>query len=87
MIAAHNPQAETLGRQLHTHKISEKRLFHIIRSESPNDLIQLKRVLQQAKLEKINWQVLGEALFFWGKRQKQQLMQDFYLQPQAKDGA
>ena len=87
MIATHNPQADALGRQLHTKKISEKRLFHIIRSESPNDLIQLKRVLQQAKLDKINWHNLGDSLFYWGKRQKQQLMQDFYLQPQAKDEA
>jgi len=79
LITTHNKEAAALGRQLSNHKISEKRLFHIIRSESPNDLIQLKRVLQQAKLTQINWHDLGNALYFWGKGQKQQLMQDFYL--------
>lgn len=85
LVKNHKSQAESLGRQLHNHKISEKRLFHIIRSESPNDLIQLKRVLQQAKLEQINWQVFAQSLFYWGKRQKQQLMKDFYLQPNKED--
>lgn len=85
LIENHNAEADSLGRQLSQHKISEKRLFHIIRSESPNDLVQLKRVLQQAKLNQINWQVFGGTLFYWGKRQKQQLMQDFYLEPQKKD--
>lgn len=85
LIGNHNADADSLGRQLKQHKISEKRLFHIIRSESPNDLVQLKRVLQQAKLNQINWQVFGGTLFYWGKRQKQQLMQDFYLQPPKKD--
>lgn len=77
--------ATPLGRQLKNNNISEKRLFHIIRSESPNDLIQLKRVLQQAKLNDINWHTFGNALFYWGTRQKQQLMKDFYLQPQQKE--
>ena len=85
LIEKHHDEADSLGRQLSYHKISEKRLFHIIRSESPNDLIQLRRVLQQTKLNKINWNAFGAALFFWGSRQKQQLMQDFYLQPQKKD--
>jgi CRISPR system Cascade subunit CasB len=81
LIEDHLKDVDSLGRQLSQKKINEKRLFHIIRSDSPNDLIQLKRVLQQAKLSKINWQIFGEALYFWGKRQKNQLMQDFYLQP------
>jgi len=85
LIAGHDEGVDSLGRQLSHHKISEKRLFHIIRSESPSDLVQLKRVLQQAKLNKINWNAFGAALFYWGGRQKQQLMQDFYLQPQKKD--
>jgi len=85
LITTHNKEAISLGRQLSHHKISEKRLFHIIRSESPNDLIQLRRVLQQAKLAKINWDDLGGTLYFWGKGQKQRLMQDFYLTPQKKE--
>ena len=87
LIESHHNEADSLGRQLSKHKISEKRLFHIIRSESPNDLIQLKRVLQQAKLTKINWHNLGNSLYYWGKGQKQHLMQDFYLHPQQKEEA
>ena len=87
LIEIHDNEADSLGRQLSKYKISEKRLFHIIRSESPNDLIQLKRVLQQAKLSKINWQAFGETLFYWGKLKKQRLMQDFYLHPQQKEEA
>ena len=87
LITTHNNEAISLGRQLSNHKISEKRLFHIIRSEPPNDLIQLKRVLQQAKLTQINWYDLGNSLYYWGKGQKRQLMQDFYLHPQQTEQA
>jgi len=87
MIKEHYEASDSLGRQLSKQIISEKRLFQIIRSESPNDLIQLKRVLQQANLSKINWQTFGETLFYWGKFKKQKLMQDFYLQPQQKEEA
>ncbi len=85
LILGNTETAPPLGRQLKNNNISEKRLFHIIRSEYPNDLIQLKRVLQQASLRNINWHTFGNALFYWGKHQKQQLMKDFYLQPQQKE--
>lgn len=75
----HSENAKPLGRQLNDAKISEKRIFQIVRSSSPNDLIQLRRAVQQAKLSSINWDVLGKSLFFWSKQSKKQLVQSFFI--------
>lgn len=69
-----------LGRSLHEHGISEKRLFLAVRRESPDDLIQLRRVVQQIKpIAYADWSELGNLLFYWGKKNKHQLMRDFYI--------
>ncbi|EGW22013.1 type I-E CRISPR-associated protein Cse2/CasB [Methylobacter tundripaludum] len=69
-----------LGRSLHEHGISEKRLFLVVRRESPDDLIQLRRVVQQIKpIAYADWSDLGNLLFYWGKKNKHQLMRDFYI--------
>jgi CRISPR system Cascade subunit CasB len=69
-----------LGRSLHEHGISEKRLFLVVRRESPDDLIQLRRVVQQIKpTAYADWAELGNLLFYWGKKNKHQLMRDFYI--------
>lgn len=68
-----------LGKQLNDAKISEKRIFQIIRSSSPNDLIQLRRVMQQAKLSSIDWESFGTSLFYWGKQSKKLLIQSFFI--------
>jgi CRISPR system Cascade subunit CasB len=82
-IERHQPKAETLGRQLKLKKISEQRIFHIVRASEPNDLLQLKRALQQAKLSGIDWTALSKTLFYWGKRQKQTLLRNYCLEPQT----
>ncbi len=69
-----------LGKSLHEHRISEKRLFLVVRRDSPDDLIQLRRVVQQIKpVAYADWSVLGNLLFYWGKKNKHQLMRDFYI--------
>lgn len=69
-----------LGRSLHEHGISEKRLFLVVRREAPDDLIQLRRVVQQIKpIAYADWVELGQLLFYWGKKNKHQLMRDFYI--------
>lgn len=69
-----------LGRSLQEHGISEKRLFLVVRRESPDDLIQLRRVVQQIKpIAYADWTELGNLLFYWGKKNKHQLMRDFYI--------
>ncbi|WP_292463824.1 type I-E CRISPR-associated protein Cse2/CasB [Methanolobus sp.] len=75
----HSENTKLLGRQLSDAKISEKRIFQIVRSSSPNDLVQLRRAVQQAKLSSIDWDVFGKNLFYWGKRSKKQLVQSFFI--------
>jgi len=76
--ASHSETSPPLGGLLAKAGVREARLFQIIRSEYPNELIQLRRVLQQAK-SAVNWQQLGEQLFFWNSDQKRRLLEDFYL--------
>ncbi|MCQ6962899.1 type I-E CRISPR-associated protein Cse2/CasB [Methanolobus chelungpuianus] len=75
----HSENTKPLGRQLSDAKISEKRIFQIVRSSSPNDLIQLRRAVQQAKLSSIDWDVFGKSLFYWGEKSKKQLVQSFFV--------
>lgn len=84
-VEKHSDQATSLGQQLYDAKISEKRIFHVVRSTSPNDLIQLRRVIQQAKLSSINWEKFGEFLFYWNKKSKKHLIQNFYIQANHKE--
>ena len=79
-IKEHNEDAESLGQQLYDAKINDKRIFHIYRSTSPNDLIQLRRAIQQAKLSSINWQEFGECLYYWGKYRKKNFIQNYLNQ-------
>ena len=76
--AKHKAGGSTLGSQLAKAGISEARLFQVIRSESPNDLIQLRRLVQQVE-PALDWQYFGTALFFWGKQNKQRLLEDYFM--------
>ena len=60
----HQAEAESIGRQLAKAGVSEMRLFQMIRSSSPNDIIQLRRLVQQVK-PTVDWQSFGKTLFFW----------------------
>ena len=77
----HKKGAKSIGRLMQDEGVNEKRLFQIIRSESPEDLIYLRRLAQQLK-PTVDWQDFGRMLFYWGKNTKRQLLQDFYLSPQ-----
>jgi CRISPR system Cascade subunit CasB len=85
-FASHSEKAPKLGALLSTAGVREARLFQIIRSEFPNDFIQLRRILQQIK-PAVNWQQFGEQLFFWNDgqkmhkqgRAKRQILEDYYL--------
>lgn len=84
-VEKHSEKAKPLGQQFRDAKISEKRIFHIVRSTSPNDLMQLRRVTQQAKLNSINWQEFGKSLFYWGKYSKKYLVQNFFIQTKSEE--
>ncbi len=97
----HKEGAKSFGALLYklfeAKKIKDRRLFLVIRSEYPQDLIQLRRLLQQLLQLKpnatIDYTVFGDMLFHWGKTKeksessKRRLMQDFYLSapPQTQD--
>lgn len=80
-------EGKKIGELFKDKSISERRLFLVVRSEYPNDLTQLRRLLQQVKPHDavIDWCAFGEMLFLWGKTKeksegsKRRLMQDFYL--------
>ncbi|HBR22143.1 MAG TPA: type I-E CRISPR-associated protein Cse2/CasB [Nitrospiraceae bacterium] len=84
--ASHSEKTPNLGVLLARAGVREARLFQIIRSEYPNDFIQLRRILQQIK-PSVNWQHFGKQLFFWLDGQemhkqgwaKRQILEDYYL--------
>jgi CRISPR system Cascade subunit CasB len=80
-IKSHNPEGMSLGQAMANSSISEKRMFMVIRSESPNDLIQLRRLLQQAE-PVVDWGKTALLLWWWdhpNQRSKRQLLEDFFF--------
>lgn len=80
---AHADEAKPLGQQLAEARISEARLFQVVRSESPNDLIQLRRLLQHIE-PTVNWQHFGTQLLYWGESAKRTLIEDFFIHQTVK---
>ncbi len=76
----HAEGAESLGKQLAKSGVSEIRLFQVIRSESPNDIIQLRRLVQQIK-PTVDWDKFGNMIFYWDydERNKRNLLEDYFL--------
>ncbi len=58
--------------------ISEKRLFQVIRSEPPNDMIQLRRLLLMAE-PSVNWPRVGKLLWYWNERSKRDLLEEYFM--------
>ncbi|MGY0216643.1 type I-E CRISPR-associated protein Cse2/CasB [Endozoicomonadaceae bacterium StTr2] len=75
----HQDGGDSLGKALAEAGVSEKRLFMVIRSQQPNDLIQLRRLLQQVKpvvdFSRTVWLLLG----WHNPEQKQELLENFFL--------
>jgi CRISPR system Cascade subunit CasB len=68
----------SLGKALALSKVSEKRLFQVVRADSPGDINQLRRLLKQAEPE-VNWQKMAKQLWFWNKTAKRSLLEAFVL--------
>lgn len=58
--------------------VSEMRLFQIIRSESPNDLIQMRRLLKMVE-PAVNWPLAAKQLWYWNERSKRDFLEDFFI--------
>lgn len=76
--AAHDTQAEAIGRQLFKRKVSEMRLFQMLRAEPPRDLEHLRRLLRHLEQPKLNWNRFGETLFYWGPTRKRGILQEYF---------
>lgn len=64
-------------------KISEKRMFQVVRSMFPNDLVQLRRILKHIK-PTVNWPMTADQLWYWGKPNKRRLMENYILNKPEK---
>jgi len=58
--------------------VHERRLFQVVRADSPTDLVQLRRLLQQVE-PTVDWGHLGALLFYWNTRNKRRILEDYYL--------
>ena len=68
-----------LGKALTRGKgVSEKRLFQVVRSDPPNDMIQLRRIMQMVK-PSANWPRAAKLLWFWNVRSKRDLLEDYFI--------
>ncbi|HCU23798.1 MAG TPA: type I-E CRISPR-associated protein Cse2/CasB, partial [Deltaproteobacteria bacterium] len=72
-----NPKAQSLGSQC-SKRISENRVLQIARSDSPLDIVQLRRLLIHID-PALNWSEFGRMIWFWNDKSKRKLVEDFYI--------
>ena len=82
-LITHQQGGDSLGKALARADINEKRLFMVIRSEEPNDLIQLRRLLKQIQ-PKLDWLAAAKTVYYWNDRAKRQLLEDFFFYQNTK---
>ncbi len=64
-------------------KISERRLFQLIRADWPQDMVQLRRLLIHVT-PTLNWSLFADQLWRWQSRDRQRLLEDFVLASPTK---
>ncbi|WP_020484517.1 type I-E CRISPR-associated protein Cse2/CasB [Methylomonas sp. MK1] len=82
-LIKHAEGGDSLGRTLAKADVNEKRLFMVIRSQEPNDLIQLRRLLKQIE-PKMDWLSAARIVYYWNDRAKRQLLEDFFFYQNTK---
>jgi CRISPR system Cascade subunit CasB len=82
-FCAHADGAKPLGAQLAAKGVSEARLFQVVRADEPNDLIQLRRLVQHVE-PVVDWAEFGRLVYFWNERAKRTLLEDFFIHQPAK---
>lgn len=80
----HREGAQTLGAQLASAGVSEQRLFQVLRSSYPNDIIQFRRLLQQTD-PVADWRHLGPLLMRWSREDKRRLVEDYYVRSSVSE--
>jgi len=60
--------------------VSESRMIQVVRSQSPNDMVQLRRLLKLAE-PVVNWPLMAKQLWYWeySERSKRNLLEDFFI--------
>ncbi|MFZ5810890.1 MAG: type I-E CRISPR-associated protein Cse2/CasB [Thermodesulfobacteriota bacterium] len=81
--AAHAPGAKPLGRAMHDNQIAEMRIFQMAKSEFPQDIIHLRRILRQMKTS-LDWTDFGQSLFFWSDNRKKAILRDYFYTSKAE---
>jgi CRISPR system Cascade subunit CasB len=75
----HTHEGMGIGKALTKGKgVSEKRLFQVVRSDAPNDMIQLRRILQMTE-PSVNWPHAAKTLWYWNERSKRDLLEDYFI--------
>ncbi|WP_075182184.1 type I-E CRISPR-associated protein Cse2/CasB [Pantoea sp. 1.19] len=67
-------------------KVSAQRIYQLLRMASPQDMIQLRRLLIHAE-PTLHWPSLAKQLHWWGKSDRRALLEDFVLSMPKKDHA
>lgn len=76
-VIKHQAEGHGLGQALAKVNVSEKRLFMVLRSEAPNDFIQLRRLLKMAA-PTLDWRKAAPTLYYWGESNKRKLLEDYF---------
>lgn len=74
----HQAEGYGLGQALAKTNISDKRLLMVLRSEYPNDVIQLRRLLKMAE-PTVDWIKAAPTLYYWGESSKRKLLEDYFF--------
>ena len=78
----HNPKGISLGKALaRSEKINERRIYQVLRSDWPQDMVQLRRLLAHAE-PVLHWPSMVEQLRRWDHENnpgRRQLLEDFVL--------
>lgn len=65
------------------HRISEARMIQMQRSDYPQDIVSLRRMIWQSVgrhgEQGVDWEFLGPQLFYWAENNKQKILQDYYI--------
>lgn len=79
-FARHQLDAPPLGAQLAKARVSDRRLFQVLRSHYPNDIIQLRRLLQHVD-PAVDWRKFGQTVFLWDRheRVKRRIVEDYFM--------
>lgn len=71
-------KAKSLGAQLADAKVAEARVLQVARTQSPQDLVQLRRLLAHIE-PAVDWNEFGRMVWYWGDKAKRQLVEDYYI--------